>query len=354
MSKEIISEVSRMKNLFGYKRGVVISEQANNSDALAKQIYDELSKASKFSVTHGGTNEKDFENAIKKINSKEVLDKLNNLLTKTGGVGGLIQSQFSDDEKYIPFLRRMGNHFYTLGIWVKNWYKPNGFKLPQLSPNSATSTTAPATTTPDTAPATTNKSNTPKFTPEPKTLDDQNNVLKKGMTGSKIKQLQQFIGLTGKSGQPLITGNFGGLTDTKLKELYPNEYSTDKGVNLTLFNKITSLKKQVTNVDKVEPAKPVQPIDPTTMQPIQPTNATQTVTAPAVTGVNQSAATTPGDYYKTLYNAGLIQGEGNNRVRYKGPELNDEQQKLLTQYMDSAGYDFNRKGRDKRLVYVKR
>jgi hypothetical protein len=244
----------------------------------------------------------------------------------------------------------MANHFYTLGIWVKNYDKPDGFKIPQLSPNSATSTTAPATTTP----AATNKPNAPKFTPEPKTLDDQNNVLKKGMTGSKIKQLQQFIGLTGKSGQPLITGNFGGLTDTKLKELYPNEYSTDKGVNLTLFNKITSLKKQVTNVDKVEPAKPAQPIDPTTMQPIQPTNATQTVTAPAVPAVNQSAATTPGDYYKTLYNAGLIQGEGNNRVRYKGPELNDEQQKLLTQYMDSAGYDFYRKGGDKRLVYVKR
>jgi hypothetical protein len=97
MSKEIISEVSRMKNLFDYKRGVVVSEQATDSDALAKQIYDELHKATETTLTRRGIDERGFEVAIKKINSKEVLDKLNNIIRKSGGVGGLISSQFGNN-----------------------------------------------------------------------------------------------------------------------------------------------------------------------------------------------------------------------------------------------------------------
>jgi len=62
----------------------------------------------------------------------------------------------------------------------------------------------------------------------------------------------------------------------------------------------------------------------------------------------------PNDYYKTLYNAGLIQGEGGNRVRYRGPELSKDQQDKLTQAMTNLGYEFYRKGNDKRLVYRKK
>jgi hypothetical protein len=65
---------------------------------------------------------------------------------------------------------------------------------------------------------------------------------------------------------------------------------------------------------------------------------------------------TPEEYYKELYDKKLIEGdpEGQGRLRYRGPELNFDQQNLLTAAMDKMGYEFLRKGNDKRLVYRKK
>jgi len=74
---------------------------------------------------------------------------------------------------------------------------------------------------------------------EPANLDDAANTLKKGMKGDKIKLLQQKLDIKGKNNQSLITGNFWDYTDTALMQKYPNEYTTEKGVTKTLFDKIT-------------------------------------------------------------------------------------------------------------------
>jgi hypothetical protein len=65
---------------------------------------------------------------------------------------------------------------------------------------------------------------------------------------------------------------------------------------------------------------------------------------------------TPEEYYQELYDKKLITGdpEGQGRLRYRGPELNFDQQNLLTAAMDKMGYEFLRKGNDKRLVYRKK
>ena len=101
------------------------------------------------------------------------------------------------------------------------------------------------------------------------------------------------------------------------------------------------------------------PLTPQVAQPGQDT--TQPAAAPPLANatpknpnLSLAASTTPENYYNTLNSKGLIQGEGDGRVRYKGPELSAEQQELLTKAMDGKGYEFARKGNDKRLVYKRK
>lgn len=75
-----------------------------------------------------------------------------------------------------------------------------------------------------------------EFTPEPDILSDTV-TLKKGMTGEKIRQIQEVIKPTGRKGTPLITGNFWVYTDQALKKQFP-EYQTERGVTKSLFDKI--------------------------------------------------------------------------------------------------------------------
>jgi len=84
---------------------------------------------------------------------------------------------------------------------------------------------------------------------EPINLDDATNTLKKGMKGDKIKLLQQKLDIRGRNGQPLITGSFWDYTDNALKQKYPNEYTTEKGVTKTLFDKITGGGESTTEPD---------------------------------------------------------------------------------------------------------
>jgi len=295
MSKEFISEVSRMKDLFGYKKGQVISEQSYvlNEQTTPKQ--------------------------------KEALD---------AGWGPV-----TDD--YAKSLPVDAN-----GRIIPNKIEPST----PAQTNVQTNVQTPAQTNVQT-PAQT-KTQTPVQTKtnwinEPDVLDNDKNTLKKGMMGSKVKELQNSLVIKGRAGKRLVTGKFWNLTDATLKQLLPQEYTTEKGLTLDLFNQLTHNLPLKSNNTQV-----------TSNQGQVNTNLVPQQLKTQQTDLSLKNITTPENYYKSLYDAGLIQGEasteGDNRVRYKGPELSKEQQDLLTQAMNNLGYNFYRKGDDKRLVYRKK
>jgi hypothetical protein len=76
---------------------------------------------------------------------------------------------------------------------------------------------------------------------------------------------------------------------------------------------------------------------------------------PKNTNLNLAASITPKQYYTNLTGQGFIKGEeGNRRLKYTGPALNQEQQNLLTKAMDEMGYEFARKGNNNKLVYKRK
>ena len=312
--------MSRMKSLFGYKRGVVISEQKillteDNLDCIKKTIGN-VSLDSGFTVPTISTIIGGFSTIILNDGSFTVQynSESDSGTWKCKGTKGFVLTGskivFDSDQNQ----------------WVtKSSYKPTNSSQVKQTIN---------------------------WIKEPATLDDDKNTLKKQMTGEKVKQLQTALELTGKTGQSLVTGKFWNLTDARLKQLYPQMYTTEKGVTKTLFDKIiTPLKRSTAPVPKIAPAG-------TTPAPSGTTPASVTTQVTAAPNIQSVKNVSPEAYYKTLYDAKLIQGEaspeGDNRVRYKGPELNQDQQNLLTQAMNNLGYDFLRKGNDKRLVYRKR
>jgi len=115
MNKKILNEISEMKYLFGYKRGVVISEQTPPTDNGADNIVAKLNTASEYTLRHGGTSEQDFSNAIRMIDSVETYNAVNAKFK--GGLSGLINSEFSVSQKAdLYWLNQMKTWFESVGI----------------------------------------------------------------------------------------------------------------------------------------------------------------------------------------------------------------------------------------------
>ena len=325
MKREFINEVSRMKDLFGYKKGQVISEQVT------------FNPVQQYGVK--GTKVEEYPECVRNFgNPTPNQDKTQYAINGTG------------EYKGFQFYANTGDNVTQKGRVLKSDgtmgdYTCFNNRLVIDGNYFNTTPTTPTTPTTDVTKQPT------QWTAEPATLDDDKNTLKKQMTGEKVKQLQTGLDIKGRGGKSLVTGKFWTLTDTKIKQLYPTEYTTQKGVTKTLFDKIVNQTLKASTAA----APTTIPLTGTTAAPVAPVApvAPQLV-APVTPNLSLAATTTPADYYKTLYDAGLIQGEGNNKVRYRGPELNKEQQELLTQQMNTLGYDFNRKGNDNRLVYTKR
>jgi hypothetical protein len=316
--------MDRMRNLFGYKRGVVISEQ---------NPFNLAANAAKYAIK--GTKVEEYPECVRAFgNPIPNQDKTQYSINGTGQYKGF-QFYANTGDNVAPKGRVLKSDG-TMGDYTCF----NGKIL--IDGNNST---APAGDVAAKQPT--------QWTKEPATLDDDKNTLKKQMTGEKVKQLQTGLDIKNKGGKSLATGKFWTLTDAKLKQLYPTEYTTQKGVTKTLFDKIVNptLKASTTATPTTIPAAGTTPAGTAPAAPAAGTPPA-TVTAPQMPAV--ATTTTPAAYYKTLYDAGLIQGEGNNRIRYRGPELNKEQQDLLTQQMNTFGYDFRRKGDDNRLVYTKR
>lgn len=369
MSEQLINEVNRMKNLFGYKKGVVISEQTSQllfEGVDTDEIVKLLKRASEFSSNRGGTSEQAFSEAIRMIDSIDTYKSVN---SKLGGFGvpGLIHDEFDANDKEDQYwINGMRNHLKSIGLEVGNYKNGNiMIKIPVSKTQEPVTKTEPETevkTPPTSKTQTPEKSKTPakaaqktQWTAEPKELDDDKNTLKKGMTGEKIGQLQTFLNIVGKKGQKLVTNNFWTLTDAALKKFYPEEYTTDKGVTKTLFDKIVTLKRKETPAEDILPINQKSDITPTEPKLRISQQMTDYNKNPQEFLKQSFDKMDPNVYYKSLYDAKLIEGEpsqdGDKRVRYRGPELKPEQQEKLTQAMTNLGYEFLRKGNDKRLVY---
>lgn len=284
--KEIISEISRMKSLFGYKKGVVLSEQIFAGQNPAQ--FSTTQQQSGFLVdctgvgglpttaqmqqnfaTNSGLNPKTPENKIFFCDTTAMNKKLNELKpNQTQQRLTNISATFSKVDAQ-GIIRSPGSAFdgTPWNSYVETY---------QIRPDEIES--AKATLSPANAPKT-QQQQQPQFVAE-------KFPLKYMMQGEKVKQLQQALGLKTKSGQPNITGKFYNATQTAL-DLKARElgiaYDRNKGLDEASFNEIIQaaqpkreLEKAVTvdartktpNLTNVTPTLPAN-IKAPQIQPIQ-------------------------------------------------------------------------------------
>lgn len=233
-NKNILSEVSRMKSLFGYQRGVVISEQTQ-----------QLTPAQMAALNQG----------FGPLNAQAA-----DLLVKQGKV----------KLNTLPFTTQtnLANNPVTPRANVD----PNAdyFKNPD---GTVQVKELPAVTVTAKKKAQQQKTATPvKFVPE-------KFPLKYMMQGENVKKLQQALNVVDKEGKANISGKFYNATqtalDAKAKEL-GLKYDRNVGLDQESFNQIIQASQPQKQLAKVEPVatkttadiKAVQP--PTTLTPKAP------------------------------------------------------------------------------------
>ena len=196
MKKQISEEISSMKFLLNYKRGVVISEQvtANKTQSTGDVALDNIIRALKIGVgTPGaelGTNEEKLMEGLSLIKDKPTYDKVNAYFTKTpyNGYKSVVDMLNGElDRDNLPravqakeYLRNAGL-VLSYSIQDKDNYGtplitklliPKTFKI-GVSSSSKTNTTPPKATTSTTPQVTTPKTNTvKKITPIPSELEN--------------------------------------------------------------------------------------------------------------------------------------------------------------------------------------
>lgn len=160
-----------------------------------------------------------------------------------------------------------------------------------------------------------------------------------------ITDIQKCLGLEAK----YQTGNFGPVTKQKLIDAKINDGST---ITLDDFNKIRANCYGQPQPIQAEPKKvdlgPAPIVAPTTnntptAEPQQTQTPVQPPSAPEVTGDQLYNHYLSSEYFK----AGKI---GDQRVKYKGPDLTQSDLDKLNQYLVSQGYKFL-KDKDKGTQY---
>ena len=219
-TKPLISEISRMKSLFSYQKGVVLSEQTtpNQQKALAMgfgpvsaQYAEQLASQGKLS---GEQPQQSTQQPQQDANTAE--QRLNNIATIYNRADGQ------------GVIRFPGN-FHDGMTWSK-YVSDNKITQDEITAAKQKAATFPKT--PAAAPA-------PQFVAE-------KFPLKYMMQGENVKKLQQALGVVNSKGQPNVTGKFYNSTqkalDTKAKELGIS-YDRNVGLDETSFNEIIQVAK---------------------------------------------------------------------------------------------------------------
>ena len=218
--KLLISEISRMKSLFNYQKGVVISEQltANQQKASAMgfgpvsaQYAEQLASQGKLS---GEQPQQSTQQPQQDANTAE--QRLNNIAN--------IYSR-ADSQGKIKFP----------GNYHDGWDWSKYVSTYQITQDEITAAKQKAATFPK----------TPAAPPAPKFVAEKF-PLKYMMQGENVKKLQQALGVVNSKGQANITGKFYNATqkalDAKAKELGLS-YDRNVGLDETSFNEIIQAAK---------------------------------------------------------------------------------------------------------------
>lgn len=212
--KEIISEISRMKSLFSYKKGVVLSEQTTENQRKALQLgfgpvsaqrADELASQGKLASTaqsqpNAVTNQQDAQKT-----QEERINNIANIYSKADGQGVIkYPGDYHDGMTWSQYVSK-----YQVTQDEINTAKQKVASMKKTQP-------------------------TPQFVAE-------KFPLKYMMQGENVKKLQQALGVKTKSGQPNVSGKFYNATQTaldlKAKEL-GIAYDRNKGLDEASFNQI--------------------------------------------------------------------------------------------------------------------
>ena len=283
-NKTIISEISRIKSLFSYKKGVVLSEQIFAGQNPAKFSttqqqsgflvdctgiggFPTTAKMQQDFAANSGFNPKTPENKIFFCDTAAMNKKLNELSTnQTQQRQTNINLTFSKvDAQGIIKNPGSAHDGDTWDSWVQTYkVRPEEIETAKKSLGSPAAVVA---------------KQQPQFVAE-------KFPLKYMMQGENVKKLQQALGLKTKSGQPNITGKFYNATQTAL-DLKARElgiaYDRNKGLDEASFNEIIQaaqpkreLEKAVTvdartktpNLTNVTPTLPAN-IKAPQIQPIQ-------------------------------------------------------------------------------------
>lgn len=238
-NKTIISEISRIKSLFSYKKGVVLSEQifAGQNPAQFSTTQQQsgflvdctgigglptTAKMQQDFAANSGLNPKTPENKIFFCDTTAMNKKLNELSTnQTQQRQTNINSTFSKvDAQGIIKNPGSAHDGDTWDSWVQTYkVRPEEIETAKKSLGSPAAVVA---------------KQQPQFVAE-------KFPLKYMMQGDNVKKLQQALGLKTKSGQPNISGKFYNATQTAL-DLKARElgiaYDRNKGLDEASFNEI--------------------------------------------------------------------------------------------------------------------
>jgi hypothetical protein len=344
MSKELINEITKMKSFFNYKRGVVISE--NFGDGLTGT--NEILKQTKFECLLNGL-KKQYKVKFGDSDKNDVLiyitDKTYWSFTTDG--------RWSDNSTQgtwkcnipplVPGFTIKSNSGYIYDSSVGDWKEDvSNIKIDDKQKNKKNTDNQKNKT-----------DNQQTKTNTQKTIFDIVQSEKNPTTGKNYvwKEVRHAYQLEKQPTTP--EGDI--KTNTQLQKDWLAGWRPGQQKQVTVNNQ-PAQKIQISN----EPGKDE---DDATNEPGKDEDDVQNqgpqIKIPQQVAQYQGQQQTfanvePNDYYTSLSDAGLIKGEGGNKVRYRGPELSKDQQDKLTQAMTNLGYEFYRKGNDKRLVYRKK
>ena len=242
--KEIISEISRMKSLFGYKKGVVLSEQTTENQRKALQLgfgpvsaqrADELASQGKLA---SATNTYQLPGTM--FNNRVAQSQVNQ------------QDAQKTQEERINNIANIYNKADAQGVIKFPGNAHDGMTWSQyVSTNKVTQDEIYAAKQKAAAMQKTQPSvkAAPQFVAE-------KFPLKYMMQGENVKKLQQALGLKTKSGQPNISGKFYNATQTaldlKAKELGIT-YDRNVGLDEASFNEIIQAAQPKRELEKAVP-----------------------------------------------------------------------------------------------------
>jgi hypothetical protein len=343
-----------MKDLFGYKRGVVISEQYSMGTSSQEKITpNKLPVAASRAVSAASPAAARVEQKADFLKFPCInpeWDKIK-IYDADGKVVELVKGAGNDTDKYKNKLSDIsfdvnGNYYVRSALTGKFSCSNGKIALDgvEMTPAAQTKQTAQTKQPAQTKQVTTTSKDV-YLTP----TELKQNVGNK--TG--VQAFQDWLD-TNHSGWHSKYQTLGGIVQKGYCKFGPNTNSAWTTYKKEYLEKNPNLVDSANTIPLTQPktdatAQPATAQQGQAMKPLA--NAT-----PIKTNDLTSTSQKPDEIYNTLWSGGLVQGdpEGQGRIRIDVKTLNDDQKEKLKQYMPKLGYEYYRtKNRDGRFVFTK-